>query len=55
MYNQVREIEDQWVFGGIERETRRSFIEPLESQDSETLLNILKEWVGLTRNHCYIQ
>ncbi|XP_023237080.1 uncharacterized protein LOC111636134 [Centruroides sculpturatus] len=44
-YNRGRVIKGQWIFGGIERETRRTFLVPVEARDSETLLAVLKEWV----------
>lgn len=44
-YNRGRRIEGQWVFGGIQRDTGKCFLVPVESRDAATLLAILKEWV----------
>ncbi|XP_023216113.1 uncharacterized protein LOC111618774 [Centruroides sculpturatus] len=44
-YNKGRIIEGQWIFGGIERESRKRFLVPVETRDSQTLLSVLKEWV----------
>ena len=39
-------MEGQWVFGGIEEDSRKSFIETVENRTEETLLNLIKEWVA---------
>ena len=36
-------VEGQWVFGGIEKDSRKSFIETVENRTEETLLNLIKE------------
>ncbi|KAE8741223.1 hypothetical protein FOCC_FOCC013257 [Frankliniella occidentalis] len=38
-------IEGQWVFGGIERDTKKSFLVPVEHRDAKTLIPALHEWV----------
>ncbi|XP_023221804.1 uncharacterized protein LOC111623467 [Centruroides sculpturatus] len=43
--NTRRIITGEWIFVGIERESRRTFFVPVESGDGETLLTVLKEWV----------
>ena len=37
-------MEGQWVFGGIEEDSHKSFIE-VENRTGEMLLNLIKEWV----------
>lgn len=44
-YNRGRRVEGQWVFGGVERGTGKSFMVPVERRDSKTLLAILEKWV----------
>lgn len=44
-YNRGRVIEGHWVFGAIERESKKVFLRPVPSRDKETLLEIIKEWV----------
>ncbi|KAK3857040.1 hypothetical protein Pcinc_036676 [Petrolisthes cinctipes] len=36
-------VDGQWVFGGICRKTRSSFMIPVTTRDKDTLLNIIKE------------
>ncbi|KAK4325118.1 hypothetical protein Pmani_004273 [Petrolisthes manimaculis] len=44
-YNVGRLVEGQRVFGGICRQTREVFLVPVEKQDRETLLNVIKQRV----------
>ena len=44
-YHRGRRVDGVWVFGGIERESKRSFFRTVEHRDAETLLPILKEFV----------
>ena len=37
-YNPGRRVEGQWVFGGIEEESRKSFLVAVEKLDRATLL-----------------
>lgn len=43
--NKGRIIETNWVFGGVERESKKAFIFPVEKCDKETLLPIIKEHI----------
>ena len=45
-YHRGHVVEGQWVFGGIEEDSRKSFIETVENRTEETLLNLIKEWVA---------
>ncbi|KAJ8932577.1 hypothetical protein NQ314_014568 [Rhamnusium bicolor] len=42
-YNKGRYLEGQWVFGGIERGSRKFFMVAVEDRSSETLLSIIRE------------
>ncbi|XP_036339366.1 uncharacterized protein LOC118748792 [Rhagoletis pomonella] len=44
-YHRGHRVEGQWVFGGVERETNRCFLVPVEKRDKETLLKIIKDWI----------
>lgn len=44
-YNKGCLIADQWIFGGVERNTNNVFIVPVENRSSTTLLNIMKQWI----------
>lgn len=42
-YNRGRRVKGQWVFGGIDRTTRQTFLIPVESRDKITLHSIIKD------------
>ncbi|KAJ8969161.1 hypothetical protein NQ314_001902 [Rhamnusium bicolor] len=42
-YNRERYLEGQWVFGAIERGTKRFFLEAVEQRNTKTLLGIIKQ------------
>ena len=44
-YHRGKRVEGVWVFGGIERESRRSFFRIVEDRSAETLIPIIKEFV----------
>ncbi|KAK9873686.1 hypothetical protein WA026_023686 [Henosepilachna vigintioctopunctata] len=44
-YNRGRIIEGQWIFGGIERQSKKIFLIPVPNRSKETLLEIINEWV----------
>lgn len=44
-YNRGKRVEGQWVFGGIERDSGKIFLVPVELRDRATLLPIIKEWI----------
>ena len=44
-YNRGRVIEGQWVFGGIERGSRKTFLVPVDKRDAETLMTIIRKRV----------
>lgn len=42
-YNKGRILERQWIFGGIERDTKHFFLVPVEDRTEDTLIKIIKE------------
>lgn len=42
-FHKGRRVEGVWVFGGIERETKRCFFKCVEDRTKDTLLSIIKE------------
>ena len=38
-------MERQWVFGGIERESRRRFLVPVPDRSEKTLLALIVKWI----------
>lgn len=44
-YHKGRLITGQWVFGGIERESKKIFIIPVEDRKSETLIPIIRQYI----------
>lgn len=44
-YNTGRIIRGQWVFGGIERNTKKVFVLPVSNRNSETLLSMIRKYV----------
>ena len=39
-------VEGQWVFGGIEQDSRKCFLVAVERRDEETLLPIIQKWIA---------
>ena len=44
-YHRGYRVEGQWVFGGIEEESRKCFLVPVEDRTEATLLPIIKKWI----------
>jgi transposase-like protein len=44
-YHRGRYVKGQWVFGGVERGSNKTFLVPVEKRDAATLLDILQKWV----------
>lgn len=36
---------EQWVFGGVERESGRTFLVPVQDRTADTLMTVIGEWV----------
>lgn len=45
-YHKGRLITGQWIFGDIERETKKFFIVPVEKRDSKTLIPIIRRHIA---------
>ena len=45
-YHRGHKVEGQWVFGGIEEETQRSFMVAVEKRDEKTLLPIIQQHIA---------
>lgn len=44
-YHRGHFVEGQWIFGGIERESKRCFMVPVARRDKKTLQKIIAEWI----------
>lgn len=44
-YHRGHRVEGQWVFGGIEEDSRRCFMVPVEDRSEATLVPIIKQWI----------
>ena len=44
-YHRGHHVEGQWVFGGIECDSRKSFLIPVDKRDEQTLLPIIQKWI----------
>ncbi len=44
-YHRGHYVEGQWIFGGIERDSGRIFLVPVEDRTSATLVGIIKTWI----------
>jgi len=44
-YHRGRYVEGQWVFGGVERDSGRTFLVAVHDRSSETLSEIIKQWI----------
>ncbi|CAC5386090.1 unnamed protein product [Mytilus coruscus] len=42
-YHKGCQVEGQWVFGGIERDSKKSFFATVENRTKETLLKLIKD------------
>ena len=43
-------VEGQWIFGGIEQDSRKCFLVAVERRDEETLLPIIQKWTITLRD-----
>jgi transposase-like protein len=44
-YNIGHPVKGMWVFGGVERETGRTFLVPVLNRDTDTLLAVIHKWI----------
>jgi transposase-like protein len=45
-YHRGRRVRTRWVFGGIERSTRKCFLEVVPNRNAQTLLPIIRKWIS---------
>jgi hypothetical protein len=45
IYHRVLPVEGQWMFGGIERESGRTFLVPVPERTADTLMNHIRAWI----------
>jgi hypothetical protein len=43
-YNRRQPLQDQWVFGGVERGSGRTFLVPLRDRTADTLTALIRVW-----------
>jgi len=44
-YNRGHYVKGQWVFGGVERGTGRTFLVAVHDRSAETLIGLIKQWI----------
>ncbi|KYN03583.1 hypothetical protein ALC62_05568 [Cyphomyrmex costatus] len=44
-YNRGRVVEGHWVFGGIDRQSKKIFLVAVQDRTQETLLKCIKDWI----------
>jgi transposase-like protein len=44
-YNRGHPVGGQWVFGGVERDSGRTFFVPVPDRSAETLVAIIRDWI----------
>jgi len=44
-YHRGKRVEGQWVFGGVERETGKCFLVPVENRNAKTLITLITKWI----------
>jgi hypothetical protein len=44
-YHRGHPVKGQWVFGGVERESGRTFLVPLRDSTADTLIDIIHYWI----------
>jgi hypothetical protein len=44
-YNRGHKVKGQWVFGGVERESRKKFLVPVPDRTAGTLMAVTNDWI----------
>jgi transposase-like protein len=44
-YNRGHPVKGQWVFGGVERESGRTFLVPVQDRTADTLMTVMDAWI----------
>jgi len=50
-YQRGHPVKGQWVFGGVERESGRTFLAPVPDRTADTLVAIIRDWIELYHTH----
>ena len=45
-YHRGHRVEDQWVFGGIQENSRNCFLQYVEHLDQATLIPLIQKWIA---------
>jgi transposase-like protein len=45
-YHKGHYVEGQWIFGGIEEDSRKCFLVTVEDRSEKTLLTLIKKWIA---------
>jgi transposase-like protein len=44
-YRQGRYVKGQWVFGGVQRGSGRTFLETVNDRSADTIIELIKKWI----------
>jgi hypothetical protein len=44
-YNRSHPVKGQWVFGGVERESGKTFLVPVPDRTTDTLMAVIDAWI----------
>jgi len=44
-YNRGHKVKGQWVFGGVERESGKTFLVPVPDRTADTLMAVISDWI----------
>jgi transposase-like protein len=44
-YHRGHPVKGQWVFGGVERESGKTFLLPVQDRTADTLMTIIRDWI----------
>jgi hypothetical protein len=44
-YNRGHPVKGQWIFGGVERESGRTFLVPVPDRNADTLMAVIDAWI----------
>jgi len=44
-YNRGHKVKGQWVFGGVNRESEKTFLVPVPDGTADTLMAVLRDWI----------
>ena len=50
-YHRGHPVKGKWVFGGVERDSGRTFLVPVPDRTSDTLVAIKRDWIEPGTSH----